>query len=169
MKLKYIFLYLSFILLIFFYWRYEQYSQSFYQGLLPEGLEISGSAIPKDESALTGGCGIVIFKLSNNTLSKISHKKLSFLKELTKARDYNSDKYNLHYSYSDWQETPLQETNENKNFGLGLSCSRSKLDENLYKRINLGARTTGSYYTGHQEGQIVVIPSLGIAVLSYVD
>lgn len=149
--------------------RYEQYNQSFYQGLLPKGLEISGPAMPKDESSITGGCGIVIFKLSKNTLNKVAYQKLSFFKDLTKARDYNLDKYNLHYSYSDWQETPLQEANKSKNFWRGLSCSKSKLDENLYKKIDFGARTKGSYYAGHQEGQIVVIPSLGIVVLSYVD
>jgi hypothetical protein len=169
LKPKHIILAAIFVLVIFCYWRYEQYSQDFYLGLLPKGLEISGSVIPKDQSSLTGGCGIVIFKLSKNTLNKIAHQKLSFFKDLTKAKDSSLDKHNLHYSYSDWQETPLQETRENKNFGLGLSCSKLKLDEDLYKRIDLGAKTKGSYYTGHQEGQIVVIPSMGIAVLSYVD
>lgn len=170
LKSKYIFLASCFALAIFCYWRYEQYSQSFYKGFLPKDLEISGPVLPKDEMVgLTGGCGIVIFRLSENTLNKVSQRKLSFLKDLTKARNYDLDKYNSHYSYVEWQETPLQQSNNNKNFWMGLSCSKSKLDEDLYKKIDLGAKTKGSYYTGYSEGELIVIPSLGIAVLSYLD
>lgn len=43
------------------------------------------------------------------------------------------------------------------------------LDKDLSKKINLAANTKGSYYTGHHEGQLLVIPNLGIVVYSYMD
>jgi hypothetical protein len=148
---------------------YWKYSQNFYKGRLPEKLELSGSALILDESDLREGCGIIVFKLSEHTLDQINQKKLKFFNGLTKARDYylNDNKYNHHYSYQEWKETPVEESSKNKHFWSGFSCAKRRLDKNLSKNILLEANSKGSYYTGHSEGQLLVIPRIGIIVLSF--
>jgi hypothetical protein len=161
-----IFVLASYFVLSDLYWKY---SQSFYKGRLPEKLELSGSALILDEFGLREGCGIVVFKLSEHALNQINHKELKFFDGLTKARDYHlkDNRYNHHYSYQEWKETPVEESSENKNFWFGFKCAERRLDKNLSKNIVLGASSKGSYYTGHSEGQLLVIPRIGIIVLSY--
>lgn len=145
-------------------------SQDIGNGLLPEKIEVSGFVLSKEEFDFREGCGIRVFKLSKNTLAQINQQGLTFFKNATKARGYDPDKhrYDNYYSYEQWQETPVQESKENKNFWSGLSCAdRLNLDKSLSEKITLAASTKGSYYTGHYEGQLVVIPRLGIVVFSY--
>lgn len=152
------------------YCLYWLYNQNFNKELLPEKIEVSSFVLSKEDFDLREGCGIKVFKLSKNTLDKINQQGLSFFKNATKARGYDLDKhrYNHYYSYKQWQETPVQESKENKNFWSGLRCAKGlNLDKSLSKKITLAANTKGSYYTGHYEGQLVVIPSLGIVVFSY--
>lgn len=169
MRLKVILLRLIFII-ISCYWLYWLDNQNFSKGLLPEKIEVSSFVLSKEYFDLREGCGIRVFKLSKNTLDKINQQKLNFFKNATKARGYDADKhrYNKYYSYAQWQETPVQESKENKKFWSGLGCAKQlEMDESLSKKITLAASTKGSYYTGHYEGQLVVIPSLGIVVFSY--
>ena len=156
--------------IIYCYCLYWLDSQNFSKGLLPEKIEVSGSVLIKEEFLITEGCGIKVFDLSKNTLYQINQQGLSFFKNATKARGYdlNKHRHNHYYSYEQWQETPVQESKENKNFWWGLRCAKGlNLDKSLSEKITLAASTKGSYYTGHYEGQLVVIPSLGIVVFSY--
>lgn len=152
------------------YGLYWSYSQNFSKELLPEKIEVTGFALFKEDFGLREGCGVKVFELSKHTLDKINQQGLAFFKNATKARGYDPKKhrYNKYYSYEQWQETPVQESKENRNFWAGLSCAkRLGLEKSLSKKIASAASTKGSYYTGHYEGQLVVIPSLGLVVFSY--
>lgn len=169
MKIKFILLLFIFTI-IYCYCLYWLDSQNFSKGLLPEKIEVSGSVLIKEEFLIREGCGIKVFKVSKNTLTQINQQGLTFFKNTTKARGYDLDKhrYNHYYSYEQWQETPVQESEENRNFWAGLSCAEGlNLDKPLSEKIALAANTKGSYYTGHDEGQLVVIPRLGIVIFSY--
>lgn len=155
---------------IYYYCFYWLSSQDIGNGLLPEKIEVAGFVLSKEYFDLREGCGIRVFKLSKNTLAQINQQGLTFFNNATKARGYDPVKhrYNKYYSYEKWQETPVQESKENRNFSSGLMCANQlELDKSLLEKITLAANTKGSYYTGHYEGQLVVIPRLGIVVFSY--
>lgn len=169
LKLR-VFLLIFIVGVMSFYGLYWFYNQNFSKALLPKKIEVSGFALIKEEFLITEGCGIKVFDLSKSTLDQINQQGLAFFEDATQARGYDPDKhrYNHYYSYTTWQETPIQESQKNKNFWVGLSCAKGlNLDESLYAKIKAAASTKGSYYTGHIEGQLIVIPSLGIVVFSY--
>ncbi|AFY73921.1 hypothetical protein Syn7502_01888 [Synechococcus sp. PCC 7502] len=141
--------------------------QKQFEDWLPAKLEFVGSITTADGNGIPFGCFFGVYKLSDKTLAGINRDKLKFFEDATKARAYKQYDYNMYNSYQKWQKTPIEYTNNNRTFGAGIECARSEgLDESLAKKIELAAFSEGSFYTGHPEGQLLVIPDLGIAVLS---
>jgi len=140
-----------------------------YRGLLPEKIGVSRHVLIDDVFMVREGCGVAIFELSENTLNQIKEQGLSFFEGATRARSYNPDKdrYNGLKSYEEWRETPmLFENSPNHKFWIGLSCA-SNLDESLREAILSAISVQGSYYTGHYEAGLVVIPKMRLVILSY--
>jgi hypothetical protein len=143
--------------------------QNYYTGVLPTKLEISGSILTAGYGGLSEGCFFAVYKLSDKTLNSINQEGLTFFNNATKSRTHNvkENQFNMYHSYAEWQKTPISYTNKNGSFGSGLECAKQgNLEESLGKKIKLAANSEGSFYTGHREGQLVVIPSLGVAVIS---
>jgi hypothetical protein len=145
------------------WWSYRQ--QEFTQ-LLPPKLEIVGSVLTAS-SEKTGDCFFAVYKLSDKTLSSIKKEGLTFFSDATKSRAYDRNQRNYYHTYKPWQRTPLQYQDRNQSFWAGTNCARDAgFDESFRKKIVLLAFAEGSFYTGHSEGQLVVIPNMGIAVLA---
>ncbi len=146
---------------------YWLYAQSHYKKFLPAKLEISGSILEADSF-----CFFAVYKLSDQTLSSINQEGLTFFNNATKSRgsllkENPNGRYDI---YERWQQTPIKYTDRNQAFGAGLSCAKQTgFDESLLEKISLASQSEGSFYTGHRQGQLVVIPSLGIAVISGLD
>lgn len=145
------------------------YRQNLFTDLLPRKIETIGSVSTADGNILDT-CFFGVYKLSDSTLNKISREGLAFFDDATKSRGYFKEgrrSMGMYDVYSQWQQTPIQNTNDNRSFGSGLECALKKgYDENLVKKIELESYRVGAFYTGHREGQLVIFPSLGIAVLS---
>lgn len=130
---------------------------------LPAKLEFVESITTADGNGILFGCFFGVYKLSDKTLAGVNRDNLKFFEDATKARAYKKRDYNMYNSYKKWQKTPIN----NGSFYAGLDCARREgLDESLAKKIELAVYSEGSFYTGHPEGQLIVIPNLGIAVLS---
>ncbi|WP_156820220.1 hypothetical protein [Synechococcus sp. PCC 7336] len=135
--------------------------------ILPEKIEVSDVYRNKISSGISEGCGAVIFTLTEEILEEINNQGLIFFNDATRARG-STRSNSRYYLYQRWQGTPLKQSANNTNFWAGMSCAKNLgLEESLYEEIVLAMRTTGSYYTGHYEGQLVVIPRLGLVVFSY--
>jgi hypothetical protein len=64
-------------------------------------------------------------------------------------------------------KNPVQGQTGNRTFDVGLVCARdSGFDKSLLEKISIVSSSQVSFYTGQAEGQLIVIPSLGVAVLS---
>jgi hypothetical protein len=167
LKIKIIPLFFVF-LAIYFYGLWELTNQNFSRNFIPKKIEVSFFGLIKEHLF----CGAKVFKISNNTLKQINQQGLSFFKDATRTREYDSDgeHYYSNYHYEAWQETPLQESTKNRYFWGGFDCAKDMgLDKELSEKIAVAANNKGSYYTGHYEGQLLVIPSLGIVVYAYMD
>lgn len=137
--------------------------------VLPKEIKVSKIISTYEKIGLGEGCGITIYKISPHTIEQINKQGLDFFKNLKVARGSElSEKQSLYYFYQDWSKTPIQESKNNKNFWSGLSCVNQKdLNKSLLKKIIQEANEANSYYTGHKEGQLVVIPSMQIAIFAY--
>ncbi|AFY73923.1 hypothetical protein Syn7502_01890 [Synechococcus sp. PCC 7502] len=141
--------------------------QKQFRDWLPAKLDFVGHITTADGNSILFGCFFGVYKLSDKTLAGINRDKLKFFEDATKARAHQQDDNSMYNSYEKWQKTPIEYTDSNTTFGAGIKCARSAgLDESLAKKIELAAFSEGSFYTGHPEGQLLVIPDLGIAVLS---
>jgi len=131
--------------------------QSFFKGVLPEKLEISG-AISIANSILIDTCFFAVYKLSDKTIDRINQEGLTFFTDATKGRDYRQEDYRKdYYIYNEWRTSPFI----GRIFRHGMSCARSNgFDISLLERANDG------FYTWHYRGELRVIPKLGIVVLS---
>lgn len=131
--------------------------QSFYQGILPEKLEISG-AILFAENNIFASCFFAVYKLSDKTIYRINQEGLAFFTDATKGRGYREeDSRKVYYTYNQWETSPFNDAI----FRHGTFCAR----ENGFD-ISLLERNNDGFYTWHYRGELRVIPKLGIAVIS---
>lgn len=141
--------------------------QKLYEELLPKKLEISGS-ISNIDSNIFDTCFFAVYRLSDTTVNRINQEGLVFFDDAIRSRGYFYRRsMGMYDSYAQWQQSPIKNTDKNRTFGSGLNCAeRLGFDKSLLKKIELASYERGSFYTGHREGQLVVMPSLGVAVIS---
>lgn len=161
---------LSLVLVLIFTWVFYLLKRELgLKKVLPEEIEVSEIISTHEKMGLGETCGIIIYKISKHTIDKINQQGLDFFKNLRVARGNKlSEKQSPYYFYQEWKKTPLQESQDNQNFWSGLSCANQKnLDKSLFEKIIQEATTGNSYYTGHYEGQLVVIPNMQIVIFAY--
>jgi hypothetical protein len=134
-------------------------NQKWYEGLIPKKIEISGAAHIYNESHFREGCGVDIFYLSKNTLDAIKRDGLLFFKDALQARSHDD----YYHRYQPWQETPIPPSWTSE--GSWILCFGG--NEDFHHKIIEAAKVEGAFYTTKPEGELVVIPSLGIIIFSY--
>lgn len=138
---------------------YKAFQYFQYKAFLPSAIEITLPISIGDETYFREGCGVAVFKLSESTMTKIEAKGIRFFDGVTQARGH-SDNY---YKYEAWKETPvpLEWTRE----GSWFMCS--VISNDLVHQITEAAKQKKAYYTTKDEGQLILIPSLGFIVFSF--
>jgi len=139
-------------------------------GMLPAALHTTGLATVGNDAtlahhlglALYKPCGGATFSLTRGTLAAIERDGLAFFDTARQPRrlDYPRPLD----EYAPWRETPVPEQWTDNGMWLGLYCmgwASSRHD------IYLTARVRGSYYTTMRNMQLLVIPKLGLAVLTF--
>lgn len=144
---------------------YKAFQYYWYAQVLPAKIEIAYPVAVGDESYFAEGCGVAVYKLSAKSLDAINKHGLEFFRDATHARGYAdpSDSKYGYYTYEPWKQTPVPArwTSE----GTWFMCSVVSLQ--LEKEIVAAATKGGAYYTVQEEGQLLVVPSLGYVVFSF--
>lgn len=150
---------------VYAYVAFRSSERSWYEGLLPRGLNVEAMVALGTQGGFREGCGAVVFKLDSATTGAVRRDGLAALSIARQARA-ESDPY---FSYDEWNQTPYVETGDGltlKDRWLnGLSCAA--LDPNLAKIISRALDSEGSFYSRGRESGLVVLPTEGLIVLSF--
>ena len=141
---------------------YETFQYYWYSNAIPDKIGITYPVSTYAETGFRGGCGTSVFKLSDSTLEMIRKDGLAFFAGVTEARGYPGDPY---YRYAEWKQTPLPPSWTSE--GSWMFCEGLSYSE--HAKIVAAAKSQGAYYTVKDEGQLVLIPSLGYIVYSFSD
>jgi hypothetical protein len=131
---------------------------SIYKGLIPPQLEFV-DLIYHDgtTSGFIEGCGVAIFRLTDEVLHNIQASGLSYLDSDLNGRDRSGNG-----KYEPWKNTPA--TNEEWLF-RGATCASDP--PSILEQAQRAASEKGAFYTTGHEKDLVVVPSLGLLVLSH--
>jgi hypothetical protein len=147
---------LAFFLLPFI--AHEAYQYHSFSKVIPDQI---GITYPVSTSTKLG-CATIVFKVSEDTLAAIKHDGLKFFNMATSGRGYPGDRY---YQYANWKETPLPPSWTSE--GSWMGCSGLSYSEN--SKIVAAAKLRGAYYTTKDEGELVLIPSIGYVIFTFFD
>jgi len=107
------------------------------------------------------GCGLRVHRISDQTAQRIRAEGLSFLSKAKTGRDGGR-----YYNYGPWSATP---PGHHELVLRGLACVplENPNEAVLAKAIEHATNSSGSFYATGREYDIVVIPSLGVVVVSF--
>jgi hypothetical protein len=145
---------------------YKMYEDNWYRGFLPNEIEISNTVLISVETGITDGCGVAIFKLTDDSIQLLSEKGLDALKSALHSRA-RFGYYDVHYSYDAWSKTPLRskDPNQREIWKYGMYCARQDIKNKFGSSITKALEEDKSYYTNG----IIVFPDLGLVMFSYGD
>lgn len=138
-----------------------------YRQYLPPFVEIESNVYAGDSiGGFVEGCGVGIFKLSANTSAEISSKGVSFLNQNSKSNSGND----AHAEFSDWRETPhtasiYEQVTAPERWYAESSCA--EVPVSLGTAINRSLRQKGSFYAATSTSEVLIIPSLKVAIFSH--
>jgi hypothetical protein len=143
-----------------------------FDGMLPAALQTKGSAIVRHDASLFAiilsvrykSCGGATYGLSRRTLSAIDSQGLAFFAQARRSRAVTHRRAGLPLAYQPWRPTPVPPEWTSEGMWLGLACMGWTWSRNA---IYAAARGPGSYYTTTDNAQLLVIPSLGLAVFTF--
>jgi hypothetical protein len=139
---------------------YKVYEDNWYRGFLPNEIEISDTVLISVETGIMDGCGVAIFKLTDNAIQLFSEKGLDALTSALHSREFIHR--NTYLSYDAWKKTPLKQA---RIWGYGMWCARQDIENKFGTTIKKALQEDKSYYT---DG-IVIFPDLGLVMFSYGD
>lgn len=135
-----------------------------YEGYLPQAIEVEELLFIEDSGGLREGCGAAIYKMDGPSLERIRTNGLDALRDAKQARRHKAREY------SDWKETPYIEPKDEmvRNGWLtGMNEGCSDIPSEMERGINEALREPGSFYaTGHESG-LIVIPKRGWIIFSH--
>jgi hypothetical protein len=148
------------------YGAFRVWETTWYKGLIPAAIEIDKTILIDGQSGFREGCGVAIFTLSDAETARIRSAGLDALAD---AHDARSHPWRRYFRFGEWKETPYaitgDGTSRNDTWLVGMECA--DISEKLRKQINIAMGIQGSFYSNSRESGLIVIPSLGLIVLSY--
>jgi hypothetical protein len=143
------------------YFSFKHYQRIYFEKKIPSVFGVLESVVIQEDTSIgvgrAEGCGVAIFRLSDDVVRKINAEKLALFENATIARGHR-DHY---HTYKPWNKTPVPTNWTNE--GSWIHCFEDKLHRVILK----GATTYGSYYTTNPEGELLVLPSLRLVVFSF--
>ncbi len=138
-----------------------------FKGLIPENIEVTKAI----ETSGDGLCGVAIFDLSKSTIDNIKKSSLNAFTESKHGRDHHDDHERLYdyYTYSSWKETPYPVPRDELVLEKIWPSVCSSSDRSMRKKIEGSLNVTGSYYATFREGGLIIIPNLGLAVVTHLN
>jgi hypothetical protein len=147
------------IIVMAYYW-FKHSEMKHFESFMPSTIELSEAVETGTESSLfRGGCGVAIFRLSENTSRRIEAEGLHFFDNATHPRD----SINHPITYAPWNNTPLPHSWTSEGSWFMCSVTHGRSDSEIVE----AAKRNGAYYTTNGNVQLVVVPSLRMVALSY--
>jgi hypothetical protein len=138
----------------------SHYQTGIYRDSIPDDLELEEVVFQDGQSGIREGCGTAIFRLSDKTLSYVRSEGLAFLQSARSGRKGRFDQPPK--QYQTWKVTPT-----GKGEYIFQGCSNQDESPKVLSEAMRAANKDGAYYTRGHEIDLVIIPSLGILVLSH--
>ena len=111
-----------------------------------------------------GGCGAAIFELTDKAKEKLS------VAGITALNDGVNDVPSVDTSgrFGVWQETPyIAELIPESDWAASLGCTWIKAE--LHEVIYTALRGKGAFYRRYKNGTVLVVPTSGIVVYTFID
>ncbi|MBS3018391.1 hypothetical protein DJFAAGMI_01123 [Comamonas sp. PE63] len=139
-------------------------SSYWYEGYLPEAIEVEGSVFVEDSGGVREACGAAIYKIDASSLQRIRTEGLDAIRTARQAKRHQAREY------GDWKETPYVEPQAEivRNGWLtGMNEGCSDIPSHIQRDIAEAMREPGSFYaTGHESG-LLLIPKRGWIIFSH--
>lgn len=135
---------------------YTRWSIDVYRQHIPPEVEVADLIASGSE---WGGCGAAIFELTATAKENVSQDGITALNRGVASVDAGR--------IGVWQETPYTaESIPESDWAAALGCTwiRAELHEIIYRAL----RRTGSFYRQYKKGTILVIPTAGIVVYTFI-
>lgn len=150
---------------------WHSYRLAFNEDVIPFPIEVTDVLSTGGRTGLIGGgggCGGVVFSLSDRTISALESLGLSFLghaaqdRRVPTAASMPNDR-----QYAEWRETPVPTDWLSEGLPSSLVCMNNDrtMDAALFKALN----SSGSYFTTatRPSGTLFLLPKLEIAIYAY--
>lgn len=140
------------------YFSFKAYERDWYRQKIPPEILTGDAVLIDGESGFREGCGVAIFKLADETKSKIAAHGMI-------ALDSESS-----HGQSAWTQTPYIITGDGltleDRWMAGTGCAR--MDVELSKTLSDALVKPGAFVKKLHESAVIVIPTAGIVALVYV-
>lgn len=134
------------------HWQVELYRKA-----IPPQFELGEIVYHDERSDLREGCGVAIFRLSEESLARIHREGLTYLESARLGRDGVP-----YHQYQSWKATPAA---KEENLFRGAHCVEE--EHELLKHAQRFRRKEGAFFTTGPEQDLVLIPSLGVLIFSH--
>lgn len=138
-------------------WRNDSYRQH-----IPPEVEVASLIDSGSTWDVHGGCGAAIFELTIKAKEKLS------VVGITALNDGVDDVLSVDTSgrFGVWQETPyIAELIPESDWAASLGCTWIRAE--LHKVIYAALRRKGSFYRRYKSGTVLVVPTSGIVVYTF--
>ena len=136
----------------------DHWQVQLYREAIPPPFELMEVVYHDERSDLREGCGVAIFRLSEESLARIHHGGLPWLESARLGRDGTP-----YHHYQPWKATPAAQE-EDKLF-RGIHCVDG--GPPLLEQARHAIRREGAFFTTGPEHDLVLVPSLGVIVFSH--
>lgn len=137
---------------------------NFYWNALPEQLGWGGLVSEQTSGfAFMEACGGVVYPLDRATTAQVRARGLAFLDDGAVGRAYVGSRQETYYTWREWRPTPVPPGLTSDGWWPGLSC----MDRATARRVWAAATRPGAYWVERSESLLIIIPSEGVAVMTF--
>lgn len=141
------------------------FDEYWYEGFLPESVEVDKALYVGSSSGFTEGCGVAIYRLDAKTLERIRANGIATIKDGRKTKRHEN------HLYSVWKETPYVEPEPEgvlrSRWLSGLDQGCSDIPDDMNAAIYKAMRSPGSFYATALESGVIIFPKLGWIMFSH--
>ena len=137
--------------------------RQFYNGLIPEQIELGLWFNHSGRYHLFSGCGAAVFSITKSTSNAIKTKGIAFFDQARTSRNISRRQTKRHYSK--WRLTEQYKSIFTEGPPTGLSCA----GYHPFSIVMMEIRKGNFYISSDGHGYLIILPEIELAVLSYWD
>ncbi|TCS31964.1 hypothetical protein EDC30_1262 [Paucimonas lemoignei] len=141
------------------------FDEYWYEGFLPDSVEVDKALYVASSGGFGEGCGVAIYKIDAKTSERIRAKGIAAVQSSRKAKRHENR------LYSEWKETPYVEPEPEgllrSRWLSGLAQGCSDIPDDMNAAIYNAMKTPGSFYATALESGVIIFPKLGWIMFSH--